>query len=253
MKAFVLAAGHGTRLRPITESVPKVLVPVRGVPLLDRLLSALARQGVREVALNAHHLRDMVRRHVNALRHRRGLMPLTLFEESELLGTGGGLAHGAAFWADAPLLVWNGDVVAEVDLPALWAEHGARGALATLVVQERASSSRLLVDEVGWLCGIDSPRRDDYRVLRDPLGAMRALAFHGISVLSPALQPYLRGTPPVDLIEPLLQAVADGHPVRAWDAGEGFWGTTGSTEALARLERDLGERPALLQAWTPPR
>lgn len=253
MKAFVLAAGQGTRLRPITERVPKVLVPVRGVPLLDRLLTALAGHGVRGVAINAHHLRHVLRRHVDALRHRRGSLPLTLFEESVLLGTGGGLANGAAFWADEPVLVWNGDVVAEVDVPALWAAHAAHGALATLVVQERASSSRLLVDEAGWLCGIDSPRRDDYRLLRDPLGAPRTLAFHGISVLSPALQPYLQGTPPVDLIGPLLRAVGEGHPVRAWDAGEGFWGTTGSTEALARLERDLGERPALLQAWTPSR
>lgn len=253
MRAFVLAAGHGTRLLPITERVPKVLVPVRGVPLLERLLAALAGQGVREVAINAHHLREALRRHVAALTRRQGGPALTLFEEDELLGTGGGLANGAAFWAAEPVVVWNGDVVAEVDLRALWAAHAAQAALATLVVQERASSSRLLVDEAGWVCGIDSPRRDDYRMLRDPLGAPRALAFHGISVLSPALQPYLQGAPPVDLIEPLLRAVAEGHAVRAWDAGEGFWGTTGSPEALARLERDLGERPALLQAWTPPR
>jgi NDP-sugar pyrophosphorylase family protein len=251
----------GTRLKPLTDTVPKALVPVRGVPMLDRLAWALSRGGVTALALNTHHLHAAVEGHLHAragLGHVAGLpgLPVRLFHEPVLLGTGGGLLNAASFWGEAPLLVWNGDILADVDPAVLLAAHGTHpDALATLAVSRRPASSRLLFDADGTLCGIDSPRRNDRRQVRPAAGALAPLAFHGISVLGPGLCAALAQRHPeggaFDLIDALLEEVAAGGRVHAYDAGERFWGSTGAPGELAALERGLAERPDLLARWSP--
>ncbi len=283
MKAFLLAAGLGTRLKPLTDTIPKALVPVRGVPMLERLAAALVRGGVTEFALNTHHLSAPVERCL-AARQGRGCfaalphLPVRLYHEPALLGTGGALLHAAEFWGDGPLLVWNADILADLDPPALLAAlTGAQPAtrpaalreaqradpppahaaepLALLAVSDRPASSRLLFDADGVLCGIDSPRRNDHRVLRPPRGALAAKAFHGVSVLGARLKAALarRHAPgsAFDLIDALLEAVEEGELACAYDAGASFWGSTGTPAELERLERELGARPELLARWTP--
>ncbi len=249
---MILAAGLGRRLRPLTQSTPKILAPVLGLPMLDRLVARLMDSGAAAIAMNTHHLAEQAAAHAAALAARHpGRPPIRLYHEPELLGTGGGVANVAEFWGKQPLLVWSGDVVAELELAQLWAAHRRGGGIATLVVQARESGSRLRVDGQGLVCGIDSARRGDRRILRPPEGELRSLAFNGISVLSPALRAHMPDGGPFDLIDALLDAVAAGAPVRAFDAGEGFWGTTGSPELLAALEAGLRERPELLARWTP--
>jgi len=247
---MILGAGLGTRLRPLTERTPKVLAPVLGVPFLDRLAGFLARGGVQALALNTHHLPEAVAAHVAAAG--AAWPPVELFHEPELLGTGGGVVNVARFWGQAPLLVWNGDVAADVAPGALLERRAATGALAVLLVRERPSDSRLLVDGAGWVCGIDSARRGDHRLLREPRGAARALAFCGVSVLHPALAGRLAQPPPFDLVSALLELIAAGGAVAALDAGAAFWGTTGTAAKLAALEAGLAADPALLARWAPP-
>ncbi len=249
---MILGAGAGTRLRPLTESVPKVLVPVLGVPMLDRLRAYLARHGVEALALNTHHLPAAVQGHLAAPHAgARALLRPTLFHEPELLGTGGALVNAAAFWETAPLLVWNGDIVCGVDARTLARVHAAEGALATLVVQRRESDSSLLVDAAGWVCGIDSVRRGVRRRVRRPEGALHPVSFCGVSLLAPAVRGHLPAGGAFDLISALLDAVAAGAPVRAWDATQAVYGTTGSPAQLAALEALLDAHPAVLAAWTP--
>lgn len=251
---MILAAGFGARLRPITDSIPKVLVPVLGVPLLERLVAFLLREGATELALNSHYMAEAVAGHAEKMSTARPAQPrLRIFHERELLGTGGGVLNAAPFWGGQPLLVWNGDIVAELEPGELWRAHQREGPLATLATQQRAGSSHLQVDEAGFVCGIDSPRRGDKRVVREPRGRLRRAAFNGISVLAPQLREGLEPGGSFDLIDALLEAIASGAHVRAFDCGEGFWGTTGSPERLADLEKALGERPDLLAKWTPPR
>ncbi len=246
---MILAAGHGTRLRPLTDELPKILVPVLGVPMLDRLRAFLARGGAGPLAMNTHHLPGAVRAHL--ARPGAPLPPVRLFHEPALLGTGGALRHAEGFWGDAPLLVWNGDIVSDVDPGALLAAHAEGGALATLAVQARPSDSCLLVDGAGRLCGLDSPRRGTRRLLRDPAGEPRALAFNGVSLLAPGLRAHMPAGGAFDLLDVLLEAAAAGAPVRAQDAGAAFYGTTGSPDQLAALERELARAPDVLARWTP--
>ncbi len=249
---MILAAGRGTRLLPLTASVPKILVPVLGVPMLDRLAGFLSRGGAAPLAMNTHHRPEAVARHLGHAAEGGAFPAVRLFHEPELLGTGGGVANVAPFWEAGALLVWNGDIVADLDPGRLAAAHGQTGALATLVVQERQTDSLLLVDEGGWCCGIDSTRRGEQRVVRRPQGELRRRAFSGISLLAPGLRAHLGAPPPFDLVTVLLEASAAGAAIATFDAGASFWGTTGSPERLADLEARLAARPDLLARWAPP-
>lgn len=133
-KAMVLAAGLGTRLRPLTHVTPKPLLPVRGKPLLDHILAALVKSGVREVMLNLHHLPDQIRRHVGDGAS-FGLRAHYSFEP-KILGTGGGLKQCETFFADDSFFLVNGDIFSDVHFSALAEAHGQHAhAAATLVVR----------------------------------------------------------------------------------------------------------------------
>jgi NDP-sugar pyrophosphorylase family protein len=249
---LILAAGMGTRLRSLTDTLPKVLVPVLGVPILDRILAFLVRGGAGHIAINTHHLAERLESHVAALRPRLPDLHLQTFHEPKILGTGGALPNLGAFWTDEPLLVWNGDVLADCDLAALYSAHEKSGALATLLVHDRPGEpSRLLVAGGGRLAGIDSPARGGRRVLAGPQDNLRAFAFTGISLLSPALRPRLERPAPFDLIDALLAAVAAGDTVQACPLGSGLWGTCGTRSEWLALEADLKVRREVLNRFAP--
>jgi NDP-sugar pyrophosphorylase family protein len=248
MKAFILAAGKGTRLQPLTETLPKVLMPVLGVPMLDRLVAGLKRHGATEIALNTHHLAEAVERHIRAVYRSNGSAPRR-FHEPELLGTGGALANTRDWW-DQPVLLWNGDILAEVDVPALHTAHRARGAEATLVVSSRRASSHLQVDGDGWVCGIHSPRRNLNRVVRQGTGALQNRAYHGVALFNPGLVRRMARPGAYDLIEALLQAIAEGARVAAFEVS-GLWGTTGTMTEWQALEEALRQNPRALAWFTP--
>ena len=130
---MILAAGLGTRMRPLTDRLPKPLLPLMLVPMLGHLLAQLRRQGVREVVVNGHHLADRLAAWLGD-GSRWGLR-LAFSHETEILGTAGALKNAAAHLRGAPFLVINADVLIDVDLQALWAWHRARGALVTMVVR----------------------------------------------------------------------------------------------------------------------
>lgn len=254
MKAMILAAGKGTRLLPLTQTTPKALVPLLGVPVLTRITAALKKGGVTHLALNAHHLADQVEAAAKTLEEQFSL-PVTLFREEVLLNTGGGLYNARSFWGDDPLLVWNGDILCDVNPLNLMAAHLKNTpAIATLVVQNRPSGSHLLVDEAGDVVGLDSPRRNkkEMYVPKDKVkGQITPLAFNGISVLSPALHQKYPKTGPHDLIETLAEAIKNGGKVATYNTEKAFYGTSGSTETLKKLEQSLPQNPQVFKNFTP--
>ncbi len=158
MRAMIVAAGLGTRLRPLTEWLPKPAVPVRGIPLIAYQLALLAHHGVREVVVNTHHLPE--RLEAAARRHCPPGLALTFSRERELLDTGGGIRRVAAFLRESdPCLLVGGDMLLDVDLGALVRAHRERGAAVTLLLREdprAAEFGSIGVDREGVVCRIGS-------------------------------------------------------------------------------------------------
>ena len=187
MKAFVLAAGLGTRLRPFTLEHPKALVPVGGVPMLERVLLRLKDEGFDDVTVNVHHFADQIETFLRA-RDNFGLHINISDERGALLDTGGAILRARNFLgADrAPFLVHNVDILSDAPLRSLMETHEQAGGMATLLVSERDSSRRLCFNPEGQLCGWvnladGATKPEGFAVSGDE----RMLAFSGIHVLSP--------------------------------------------------------------------
>jgi NDP-sugar pyrophosphorylase family protein len=143
MKAMLFAAGLGTRLRPLTNEIPKALVPVNGVPLIDLVISKLQRSGVTELVLNVHYFAEKLIAHLSS---REWGMKIHISHEKDLLlETGGGLLFAKEhFINESSFLVLNVDILTDLDIAALFENHKTNNALATLAVQKR-NSSRLFL------------------------------------------------------------------------------------------------------------
>jgi NDP-sugar pyrophosphorylase family protein len=223
MKAMVLAAGLGTRLRPLTNARPKALVEAGGRTLLEITLSRLKSFGVREVIINVHHFADMIVEYLRA-NHDFG-MQIAISREPVLLDTGGGLKQAAWFFrsnSDKPFILHNVDVISTIDLKRMAEFHVQNTALATLAVHDRQTSRYLLFDEHGRLCGRSS----------EPNPQFRSLAFSGIHVISPRLFELM---PPDDVFSIMtcyLDLAARGEPILAFRADEYSWKDMGRPESF---------------------
>ena len=188
MKAMILAAGLGTRLRPLTENRPKALVEVAGHPLLEITLSRLRAFGIRDVIINVHHFADLIADYLKT--NGNFGMNIEISREDVLLDTGGGLKKAAYFLADdgddeKPFILYNVDVLSTIDFDRMLQFHTQQKPLATLAVQKRESSRLLLFDEQLQLCGRrskDIPADEIVRACSQPT----AMAFT-VSVLSTAI------------------------------------------------------------------
>ena len=235
MKAMVLAAGLGTRLRPLTNDKPKALVEVAGRTMLEITLERLRRAGVREVIVNAHHFADQLIEYLRA--HENFGMRVEVSREDVLLDTGGGLKQAAWFFRgqDEPFLLHNVDVVSGIDLGRMVEAHRERGALATLAVKKRETSRLLLFDGDGWLCG---RRRGEVEELTRGTDVAGPQAFCGIHVISPQLLGMLEETGAFSIIDTYLRLAAEGARIVAFLADRYYWRDLGKPEQIAAAERD---------------
>jgi NDP-sugar pyrophosphorylase family protein len=242
MKAMILAAGLGTRLRPLTEDRPKALVAVAGRTLLEIALARLRAFEVREAIVNAHHFADAI---VAYLKSNDNFgMRIEVSREEELLDTGGGLKRAASFFLDSrgealePFIVHNVDAVSTVDLQRMAQFHRERDALATLAVQDRETSRYLLFDERSELCGRRAGRGGEMRTVR-PAQATQALAFSGIHIVSPRIFAKLEEEGAFSIVDAYLRLAAQGERIVAYRADECYWRDLGRPESILQAERDL--------------
>ena len=235
MKAMVLAAGLGTRLRPLTNDKPKALVEVAGRTMLEITLERLRRAGVREVIVNAHHFADQLVEYLRAPEN-FGLR-VEVSREDVLLDTGGGLKQAAWFFrgGEEPFHVHNVAVVSGIDLGRMMEVHRERGALATLAVQKRETSRLLLFDGDGWLCG---RRRGEVEERTRGTDVVTPLAFCGIHVISPRLLGMLEETGAFSIIDAYLRLTTEGARIGAFLADAYYWRDLGKPEQIAAAERD---------------
>lgn len=240
MKAMILAAGLGTRLRPITDNKPKALVELGGRTLLEITLTRLRFFGVSEVIVNVHHFADFVLEYLKA--NKNFGMRIEVSREDELLDTGGGLKKAAWFFleggSDEPFLLHNVDIVSTIDLARMVDDHREKAALATLAVQERESSRRLLFDENGLLCGRRAGHGAADEIVRKA-GNVQPLAFSGIHVLSPRFLRVMKEDGSFSIIETYLRLARGGERIQAFRAEKYYWRDLGKPENLRDAEEDL--------------
>ena len=235
---MVLAAGLGTRLRPLTDDRPKALVELSGRTLLEITLMRLRAFGIREVIINAHHFADMLVEYLRA--HQNFGMRIEVSREDELLDTGGGLKHAAHFFLDSdePFLVHNVDVLSTIDFAEMHLFHRKHKALATLAVQDRPTSRYLLFDRDGRLCGRRAGLHGAPELAR-PVEEPRALAFSGIHILSTGIFSLLEEEGIFSVIPAYLRLAAENQPIFAFPADRFYWRDLGRPENIAQAADEI--------------
>ena len=248
MKAMILAAGLGTRLRPLTDKRPKALVEIAGRTLLEITVSRLRAFGIREVIINVHHFADMI---VEYLKTNDSFgMRIEVSREEILLDTGGGLKKAAWFFledskgVEEPFILHNVDVISTIDLRRMLQLHAENQALATLAVQGRETTRYLLFDEELRLCGRRSGRDQKSEIVRRSQ-QVQALAFSGIHVISPRLLPMMSEEGVFSIIDTYLRIVGRGEKIAAFRADEYYWRDLGRPENVMQAAEDLKQKVLL--------
>jgi NDP-sugar pyrophosphorylase family protein len=226
MKAMILAAGLGTRLRPLTDTRPKALVEVAGRTMLEITLERLRAFGIHDVIINVHHFAEMVVEYLKA--NSNFGMHIEISREEALLDTGGGLKKAAWFFRDdaEPFVLHNVDVISTVDLQRLAQFHKDNQALATLAVQDRPTSRPLAFDEHLQLRG------------RGP-----GQAFSGIHIISPLLLSMLTEEGVFSIIHSYVRLAAQGQKILGFRADEYYWRDLGKPDDLMQAAKDLAAKP----------
>jgi mannose-1-phosphate guanylyltransferase len=234
MKAAVLAAGLGTRLRPLSDICPKPLWPVLNRPLLGLVLAQLEAAGAFQVAVNTHHLADQVH---DFLQSEPWSFLLSVSHEPEILGTGGGLRQLGEVLREGPFLAINADILTDLDLAGVYRAHQP-GAVSTLVLHDCPAYNNV------WVAGdmvvsIGSP---------PPCGGATPLAYTGVQVVAPGMMNYLPPAgQPADLVQAWREAIAAGERLAGLTRRGHFWQDLGTPEHyLAGHQRLLaGASPTL--------
>ncbi len=276
MKAMILAAGLGTRLRPLTNDRPKALVEVAGRTMLELTLRRLHAAGATQVIANTHHFADQMQAWLAT--HPIPGLRIEISPELVLLDTGGGLKNAAWFFQepgpdqDQPFILHNVDVLSTIDLARMVRFHTDHSALATLAVQDRPTSRYLLFDQQGHLCGrrpgpkterepksepepklkpgLKPKRESDLKLegepksepkpeLVRPVSNPQALAFSGIHVLSPRIFSLLEEEGAFPIIPAYLRLAVKGETIQAFPADQYEWRDLGRPEAVAQATQDI--------------
>lgn len=244
MKALILAAGVGSRLKPLTDETPKALIPVGGTPLLERAAVRLKAAGVKSFVVNAHAHPQMIADFCAGLSKRLGLPVAVSREDDLLLDTGGAIKKASALLKGRePFFVHNADVLTELDLKALLKAHKESGALATLSVRERESGRGYLFDAKGRFVGHDRGEGKLTWAKGQVPGASR-LPFDGVYVLSPEFLDKITESGAFSVTKTFLRLAAAGADIRAFRGDAWSWHDVGDPAKLAAAEAWASAHPS---------
>ena len=229
LTAVILAAGFGTRLRPLSYRVPKPLFPILNRPLLGLILSKLEAAGFKRIAINAHHLAADIKLYLET--QVQWNLEIFLSYEPEILGTGGGLRNLAEFLGNAPFLVINGDILTDLDFAEIYNLHQP-DALATLVLHDYPRFNHVWLTEDGHVAAFGTPPAG-------PVPSTPPLAFTGVQVVSPRVFNLIPAKKFVSIIDTYRQAIADGETVAGSVQKGFFWQDIGTPQDYLEIHHRL--------------
>jgi NDP-sugar pyrophosphorylase family protein len=241
MKAMVLAAGLGTRLRPLTDHKPKALVEVGGHTLLEITLQRLRDFGIRDVIINVHHYAAAISDYLKT--NNNFGMRVAISHEDVLLDTGGGLKKAGWFFLEhgheknEPFLLHNVDVISTIDFGALVRFHHQSAALATLAVKPRETSRYLLFDEKLQLCGRRIVKAREDEIVRRA-NRVEALGFTGIHAICPRMLTMMQEEGTFSIIDLYLRLAREGQTIHGFRADQYYWRDLGKLEQVQQAEQD---------------
>ncbi len=220
---FILAAGHGERLRPITDYIPKPLLPILGKPILESILEKVSTLRVERIGINLHHKKKAIEDWINQSVFSKNI---ELFPEDPILGTGGALKNAESFLCNNTFLVHNSDIISDIDLKKLFEFHLSSKNLLTLAVHDYPEFNKLIIDEEGFLKGLKAAKS----VIS---ASVKNAAFTGIAVYSPEFLKFLpSGVSSV--VDAWLRAVKSGYRVGTFDVSGWYWNDIGKPIAYAQ-------------------
>ncbi len=238
MKAMVLAAGQGTRLRPITDKMPKALVPLAGRPMIEHALLLLRHYGISEIVINLHHFGAQIENYLGN-GNKLGLQ-ISYSHETELLDTGGGLLKAKAFLQDGTFIVINTDALIDLNLSELIAFHRMSNATATLVLRADPQADRygsMDIDSRGRIHRFLDSRSDLV-----PSGQLKKLMFTGVQVLEPKVFAYMPDQSAGEKFSTTRhtypQMLRSGEPLYGYRF-DGFWQDLGTADRIKQAETSL--------------
>lgn len=245
MRAMILAAGLGTRLRPLSLVRPKVLTPVGGLTILDFWVWRLHQACFEAVVINAWHLQEQL---VAAVKNRAWPIPVQVQVEPVLLGTGGGVANVLPFFQGEPFLIINGDILCDVPLVDFVQQVLDSGASAGLLMHDCNEFNNVAVDAQRRILGFG---RETHELVNTGSGR-KSLAFTGIHVIHPKVMDRVPPDQPGDILTVYRKLIQAGNPPLAVQLPPFFWRETGSLESYRRVHEELGglEENALLPLST---
>jgi NDP-sugar pyrophosphorylase family protein/aminoglycoside/choline kinase family phosphotransferase len=222
LSIFILAGGLGERLRPITDHLPKPLLPILGEPILQSILEKVSTLPAHKIGINLHHKKDIIE---NWIAQSAFNKKVQLFHEDPILGTGGALKNAEAFLNAGTFIVHNSDIVSNIDLGKLLEFHLSSNNLLTLAIHDHTQFNNLVVDDKNLL-------RNVCKVKNIPLKPLKSLAFTGIAVYSPD---FLRFLPSgfSSVIDAWLKAIKSGYRIGTFDVSGCFWSDIGTPASYA--------------------
>jgi NDP-sugar pyrophosphorylase family protein len=232
MKAMILAAGLGTRLRPLTNTIPKPLLPVGGTPLIVWNLLLLRRHGIRDIIINLHHLGELIEKELGD--GSTVGMRISYSHEPMILGTGGGIKQAENFFEGEPFLVLNGDTLCELDVGALCRFHRDENPLATMVVRDDPDVDRWGALELNAQQRIV---RINGRGCSDD-GPIIKRMFAGVHIMHPRLLHTLQAGRESSIIDAYVAEIEQGEPVLGY-IFHGYWSDVGTPQRYAETQADV--------------
>lgn len=238
MKAFILAAGLGTRLKPLTDNKPKALIEVNGITLLENAIKRISESGINSIILNVHHFAGQVIDFIE--RKKFPGVDITISDETDLLlDTGGGLKKVRWFFDEGnPFLIHNVDILSDINLRELINHHLNNDSIATLAVQKRKSSRHFIFDGYNNLCGWKNNKTGEIKSARSPEGDISEMAFSGIQIVEPEIFNFMPEENVFSLVELYLK-IANKRRITYFDHSNSLFLDLGRKENLTEAEKIL--------------